>query len=635
MPLLSARSFNDPYTQDELEAAPGDVSSAVFEQAKADLPLSSMIRLGDMSSAREGWRIGGVENAKSKTNLLDRAAATAYMAERGLEGQFQIDRDYYESELEILAERKREELKRADLMSRSQSGFFRGAGKFGISLATQFLDPLAIGANFVPVVREARYANMLRTAGSALGRAGVRAGVGAAEGATGAALLEPLTYAAHRQEQADYQLADSLANIGLGTVLGGGLHVAGGALADIGRGTREARIKAQDDAIAAALDSRRAAWQAIADRTSELSAIAPRTDLEPTERLLRVSDVESSVSRLYERRRAELEAIGRERLTADQEVALRGELDDASRAASRIDDNADPEGAAMLDQRVRDLQDRLNAGVRSELADAELRKLDSAWNRAKSAKDRAGIVNGEDAPIWQQLDLAEKADQLEAIESRVADLEQRRPAVEAELRKAEQELQESTGPFAEARRTEAETRARDANRELRKIDGYLFQLRPLREDLSRAVQNAPRITVYKAAPQERRAALQAGMAQVQSGSPIEVRPAFDRSPETMQAAAKRLSDPGQQDLADPAAVERADATIAEGETAEVSAVQKESEALDAEIKALTDEADVSGDEALITAADEMNASIAEVEALARESTQHARLLAVCAARHAA
>ena len=41
------------------------------------------------------------------------------------------------------------------------------------------LDPLNIASAFVPVVGEARYANLLARAASPLGRAGVRAGVGA------------------------------------------------------------------------------------------------------------------------------------------------------------------------------------------------------------------------------------------------------------------------------------------------------------------------------------------------------------------------------------------------------------------------------------------------------------------------
>jgi hypothetical protein len=52
------------------------------------------------------------------------------------------------------------------------------------------------------------------------------------------------------------------------------------------------------------------------------------------------------------------------------------------------------------------------------------------------------------------------------------------------------------------------------------------------------------------------------------------------------------------------------------------------------LKALTDEAKAMGNESVNEVVDAMNAEIAEVQTLARESIQHARILATCAARHA-
>ncbi|MCQ3033030.1 hypothetical protein NLO88_20470 [Pseudomonas syringae] len=73
---------------------------------------------------------------------------------------------------------------------------------------------------------------MLGRATGPLGRAGVRAGVGAVEGSVGAAILEPLPLLAASQDQTEYGLSDSLANIALGGILGGGLHSVGGAASD-------------------------------------------------------------------------------------------------------------------------------------------------------------------------------------------------------------------------------------------------------------------------------------------------------------------------------------------------------------------------------------------------------------------
>jgi len=60
-------------------------------------------------------------------------------------------------------------------------------------------------------------------------RAAVRAGIGAIEGTAGAAMLEPATYALSRAEQRDYTMADSLANLAFGGIMGGGLHAGFGA----------------------------------------------------------------------------------------------------------------------------------------------------------------------------------------------------------------------------------------------------------------------------------------------------------------------------------------------------------------------------------------------------------------------
>lgn len=131
-----------------------------------------------------------------------------------------------------LRDLKLKELRRQFTMSRSPGGFLESVGTFGATLAVSIVDPLNIAAAFVPVVREARYAELLGRAGSAGARALVRAGVGATEGAVGTAALEGLVYPLARSEQADYTLADSFLNVALGGVLGGGLHSVGGAFGD-------------------------------------------------------------------------------------------------------------------------------------------------------------------------------------------------------------------------------------------------------------------------------------------------------------------------------------------------------------------------------------------------------------------
>ena len=137
-----------------------------------------------------------------------------------------------ESALDILINRAVERKKAELILSRRPRGFWNTTAFLGASLIGSMQDPGNIAASFVPVVSPIRYGQMLAKSAGAFGRAATRARVGAIEGAAGAALVEPVVFYGARQEQADYDIVNSLANIAFGTVLGGGLHVGGGALLD-------------------------------------------------------------------------------------------------------------------------------------------------------------------------------------------------------------------------------------------------------------------------------------------------------------------------------------------------------------------------------------------------------------------
>jgi len=149
-----------------------------------------------------------------------------------------FEQDEYQSVVDIMVTQKKEELERQSIMSRGpegswnplSGGFYVGAAKLAVGIGTSFLDPINIGASFIPVFGQARFAAIAARTGFKTARA-VRGGV---EGAVGATILEPLVYGAAQKVQADYDLVDSFMNIGFGTVIGSGLHVGAGALKDIG-----------------------------------------------------------------------------------------------------------------------------------------------------------------------------------------------------------------------------------------------------------------------------------------------------------------------------------------------------------------------------------------------------------------
>lgn len=175
---------------------------------------------------------------------LTREEAQQRVAEAGV--KLDIPESSYTPEaLDMLIERKRDEVRRQDILARAPGGFVQGGLRFGVGLAASIIDPLNVASAFIPVVGPARYAGMLERAGAgALARAGVRARVGAIEGFAGAAALEPLVYFGRTQMQDDYDMSDSLLNLAFGTVLGGGLHVAAGRVSDWARGIgREVTVR--------------------------------------------------------------------------------------------------------------------------------------------------------------------------------------------------------------------------------------------------------------------------------------------------------------------------------------------------------------------------------------------------------
>ena len=189
-----------------------------------------------------------LENAKSMSQEQDispinRKELNKEYSDLGL----YFEQDEYQSVVDIMVTQKKEELERQSIMARGpkgswnplSGGFYVGAAKLAVGIGTSFLDPINIGASFIPVFGQARFAAIAARTGFKTARA-VRGGV---EGAVGATLLEPIVYGSAQKVQADYDLVDSFMNIGFGTIIGSGLHVGAGALKDIGTAQKfEAQI---------------------------------------------------------------------------------------------------------------------------------------------------------------------------------------------------------------------------------------------------------------------------------------------------------------------------------------------------------------------------------------------------------
>jgi len=233
-------------TLDEYSAGLGETLYQTAREALIRSPTLSVVRAGELSQAMEAGRgpeeispeeaMAGVQPVAAPERV-DAVTARQKIKESGV--KLDVSDDGINSRaLDILIERKQDEMRRNDIIQRGPTGFVAGTAKFGTAFAASILDPINVGTAFVPIVGQARYAQLLARAGTTGSRVLPRLAVGAAEGLAGAALVEPIIYGSAKFEQADYGMLDSALNIGFGAVFGGGLHVLGGSGADFYRAYR-------------------------------------------------------------------------------------------------------------------------------------------------------------------------------------------------------------------------------------------------------------------------------------------------------------------------------------------------------------------------------------------------------------
>lgn len=241
----------------DFPAPSGSVVGAAFDDALETNPVPMFMLSRELTNARESGprlpREQALEEAK-------RAGVGVTVPADGITQQA----------LGILIERRRDDAARQVLYARRE-GVAATAGMFAAGLAGAMMDPVNAAAGFIPILGGTRYAGMLAEASTVGARAGVRLGIGAVEGAVGAAAVEVPTMALRRDLQDDYSLYDSLANIAFGTVASAGLRGVSGAARDAWVGIARAReldaLRAVDPEVwqsmrlAAESTQERAFWQ--------------------------------------------------------------------------------------------------------------------------------------------------------------------------------------------------------------------------------------------------------------------------------------------------------------------------------------------------------------------------------------
>lgn len=199
---------------DQYQISFGDVMGATAEETWARNPLSATQDLFGIYSSQ----------LKEDSPLISKEDLNSKYGHLGLN----FESDEYESVVNIMVEEKQAELQRQSIIARGPQGIGVGVAKFAVGLGVSMLDPINIASAFIPVVGQARMAQMVAKQGFTK----ARFARGVKEGAVGAAVVEPLVALAANELQADYGLVDSFLNITFGSILGGGLHVGAGKLKD-------------------------------------------------------------------------------------------------------------------------------------------------------------------------------------------------------------------------------------------------------------------------------------------------------------------------------------------------------------------------------------------------------------------
>ena len=247
--------------------AKSTVLGATLEETKATNALTQLWRWNELVGERAGelqpqFHIGDSDDAEptnTPQRMFDRLAQrpirepdvisedqqSELIKEQKLEKHLKSVEGETEEGLALRVKWKKEELLRKSILANSDGDVSTMFAQFGVGLFASLLDPLNVAVGFIPVMGVARYSQMLARQASWAGRLGVRAKVGAFEGAVGTAMIEPLVLAATEATQYDYNLYDSFANLAFGTVLGGAMHGTIGAIGDRRGGITQDALAAQ------------------------------------------------------------------------------------------------------------------------------------------------------------------------------------------------------------------------------------------------------------------------------------------------------------------------------------------------------------------------------------------------------
>jgi hypothetical protein len=173
---------------------------------------------------------------RQPTPMVSRADALARQKQEGLEHHFKLpdQPEIRAPVLDLMIAHAHERQQYDAAVSRGPQGFLPDALGFVSEIGAGMIDPVNAAAFSIPVVGEARFGKMLASAGESLAaRAGIRAGVGAAQGAVGTAVLQPAEWWLHTNDGQDFTMSEALRSVIMGAGMGGAFHAGFGAIGDV------------------------------------------------------------------------------------------------------------------------------------------------------------------------------------------------------------------------------------------------------------------------------------------------------------------------------------------------------------------------------------------------------------------
>lgn len=244
MPLPPFKYDTDPELQEFGRPYLPSSQNAAIDATLSDpvlRPTQELLMGAQQQILQEGPRLvggkGGIVNAQNAEGFPQPPPADP--KQRELLTQEQVDQEFGHLGLKYSApvpravaafdaHNKQAEMRRQEILQNAPAGVLPSLARLGAGFLGGSVDPLNIAAGFIPVFGPAARSGLTTALGPLLAR-GLE---GAAAGAIGVGAVQPVTLAMSRQLQLDYSMSDALYNVAFGSLLGGGLHMAGGALRD-------------------------------------------------------------------------------------------------------------------------------------------------------------------------------------------------------------------------------------------------------------------------------------------------------------------------------------------------------------------------------------------------------------------